>query len=66
MGTSPAELLMGRTLRSCLYKYNLSRSVENKQEQQKLSHDKRAVERTFVDWDAETILVLVRNGCLLK
>ena len=50
-GTSPAELLMGRTLRSRLHllKPNLSQNVENKQEQQKLSHDKRAVERTFVD-----------------
>ena len=51
MGTSPADLLMGRTLRSRLHLLapNLSQSVENKQEQQKLSHDKRAVERTFVD-----------------
>ena len=51
MGTSPAELLMGRTLRSRLHLLapNLSQSAENKQEQQKLGHDKRAVERTFVD-----------------
>ena len=33
-GTSPAELLMGRTLRSCLHLLapNLSQNVENKQE----------------------------------
>ena len=50
-GTSPAELLLGRALRSRLHllKPNLSQNVENKQEQQKLAHDKRAVERTFVD-----------------
>ena len=48
-GMSPAELLMGRTLRSRLHllKPNLSRTVENKQEQQKLNHDKRAIHRTF-------------------
>ena len=50
-GISPAELLLGRALRSCLHllKHNLSQNVENKQEQQKLAHDKRAVKRTFVD-----------------
>ena len=51
-GTSPAELLMGRILRSRLLhllKPNVSQTVENKQEQQKLSHDKCTIERTFVD-----------------
>ena len=41
-GMSPAELLMGRASRSCLHllKPNLSQTVKNKQEQQKLSHNK--------------------------
>lgn len=41
-GTSPVELLFGRTLQSRLHllKPNLSQNVENKQERQKLSHDK--------------------------
>ena len=48
---SPAELFMGRTLRSHLHilKPNLSQTVKNKLEQQKLSHDKRAVDRSFVE-----------------
>ena len=44
MGMSLVELLMSRTLRSRLHL-----SVGNKQEQKKLSNDKRAVERTCVD-----------------
>ena len=58
-GTSPAELLFSRPLRSRLHllKPNLSRKVENKLEQQKLSHDKRAVERIFVEGEK----VFVRN-----
>ena len=58
-GTSPAELLLGRPLRSRLHllKPNLSQNVENKQEQQKLSHDKSAVERIFVEGEK----VFVRN-----
>ena len=58
-GTSPAELLFGRPLRSRLHllKPNLSQNVENKQEQQKLSHDKCAVERIFVEGEK----VFVRN-----
>ena len=49
-GTTPAELLMGRTLRSRLHllKPNLSQNIERKQEQQKLNYDKKAVERAFV------------------
>ena len=45
-GMSPAELLMGRSLRSRLHllKPNLSQTVKNKQEQQKLNHDKRAID----------------------
>ena len=48
---SPAEFLMGRTLRSRLHllKPNLSQTVQNKLEQQKLSHNKRAVDRSFVE-----------------
>ena len=58
-GTSPAELLFGRPLRSSLHllKPNLSQNVENKQEQQKLFHDKHAVERIFVEGEK----VFVRN-----
>ena len=58
-GTSPAELLFGRPLRSHLHllKPNLSQNVENKQEQQKLTHDKHAVERIFVEGEK----VFVRN-----
>jgi len=46
-GISPAELLMGRILWSCLHLLNSSVSQKNKhkQEQQKLNHDKKAVER---------------------
>ena len=67
-GTSPAELLMGRTLRSRLHLLapNLSQSVENKQEQQKLSHDKRELLLTGRKCLQETILALVRSGCLVK
>ena len=50
-GTSPAELLFGRPLQFRLYllRPNLSQNVENKQQQQKLNHDKCAVERIFVE-----------------
>ena len=37
-GTSPAELLFGRPLRSRLHLLK-PHNVENKQEQQKLTHD---------------------------
>ena len=41
---------MGRTLRSHLHllKPDLSQAVKNKQEQQKLSYDKRAVDKSFM------------------
>ena len=57
--TSPAELLFGRPLRSRLHllRPNLSQNVENKQQQQKLNHDKRAVERIFVEGEK----VFIRN-----
>jgi len=50
-GISPAELLMDRTLRSHVHLLNLSVSqkIEHKQEQQKLNHDQKAVERTFAE-----------------
>ena len=46
---SPAELLMGRRLRSRLdlLKPNLAQRVENKQLQQKGNYDKCARQRTF-------------------
>ena len=47
-GTSPAELLFGRPLQSRLHLLK-PQNVENKQEQQKLTHDKHAVERIFVE-----------------
>ena len=51
MNMSTAELLMGRTLRSRLHllKPNLSQTVKNKLEQQKVNHDKRSVDRNFVE-----------------
>ena len=57
-GTSPAELLFSRPLESRLHllRPNLSQNVENKQ-QQKLNHDKHAVERIFVEGEK----VFVRN-----
>ena len=50
-GISPAELLMGRSLRSRLHLLtpNLPQKIEQKQEQQKLSYDKKAIERTFIE-----------------
>ena len=59
---------MGQPLQSCLHLLNLSVSqkIEHKQEQQKLNHDKIAVERTFAEGEKvyqEFILALVINGC---
>ena len=50
-GISPAELLMGRTLRSRLHLLtpSLPQKIEYRQEKQKLHHDKKAVERTFAE-----------------
>ena len=44
-GVSPAQLLMGRNLKSCfdLLKPNLTMQVEQKQQQQKLNRDVYAV-----------------------
>ena len=51
MGMSPTKFLMGRTLRSRLHllKPNFSQTVKNKLEQQKSSHDKQAIDRSFLE-----------------
>ncbi len=70
---TPAELLLGRTLRSRLdaLKPSLSTRIERQQTQQKHHHDRRARRRTFHVGD----LVLARNfgrgsrwvrGCILQ
>lgn len=58
-GKSPAELLMGRRLRSHLDQLHpdVARQVRRSQERQKREHDKTAVGRTFSIGDA----VLTRN-----
>ena len=52
-GTTPAELLMGRPLRTLLdlMRPNISAKVENKQLSQKLHHDNKARERSFAPQD---------------
>ena len=52
-GTTPAELLMGRPLRTLLdlMRPNIGAKVESKQLSQKLHHDNKARERTFVPQD---------------
>ena len=52
-GTSPVELLFI----AILLRPNLSQNVVNKQQEQKFNHDKRAVERIFVEGEK----VFVRN-----
>ena len=49
IGVSPAELLLGRKLRSVLdlLNPNVTERVESTQQTQKFSHDKRAQSRTF-------------------
>ena len=53
-GISPSELLMGRNLKSRfdLLKPNIAVRVEQRQQQQKHSHDSHAVSRTFQEGDA--------------
>lgn len=63
-GTSPAELLLGRRLRTRmdLLRPNAADRVEKKQQQQKAQHDRRAKPRVFSVGDA----VFMRNsgaGC---
>ena len=52
-GTTPAELLMGRPLRTLLdlMRPNINAKVEGKQLSQKLYHDNKASERTFAPQD---------------
>ena len=56
-GISPAELLMGRHLRSHLdlLKPDMSATTENKQLRQKLSHDNTKPHRTFIE--SETVML---------
>ena len=58
-GVSPAELLLGRKPRTRLdlIKPNLQSKIENKQQDQKESHDKKSRNRHFVEGES----VLVRN-----
>ena len=58
-GVSPAELLFGRRLRSCLDALhpNLAERVERKQQGQKAAHDSKAAERSFQEQDS----VYVKN-----
>ncbi len=53
-GVSPAELLMGRRLRSHLdlIRPNSAALVEEKQQRQKEAHDRTASHRDFVEGDA--------------
>ena len=69
-GVPPAQLLMGRNLKSRfdLLKLNLTTRVEQKQQQQKHNHDTHAVPRKFQEGEKCIYVILDQaiHGCQAK